>query len=436
MEESRRNKKAKQELSTTPPIDTEKDIPETKRIYEDSVKNLIQPAQIEYHNLRDTYNKLDMLVEEVVSRNEWLLNSKFKIRLEESIYELQQMTLKLAQLNHEVENNPEVTQLNSEMDNYNSQAETLRRFAGQLKGQHTYYKEIALQEQHSIEALKTELKSMSKENLRISYKIEEMQRRQVEQISASTSRLPPISFRSKATPPISQSVYFQLLTPDQQLASEQYIQEVEDLKRSLKQIKEENNKLTTLQGAFLCEQRKVEEFFQDCLEVGRRELLKTQVMPQKSTRGLAGSLYFELIYSRLQTQRSHKTLQRSSLQDRDCQNVVYNTLQNLLRSARANSRKHQISSLGIKWSDFSSFNGLQIIGLLSIREDVLRDLHNEVFPANLLHLHSDDTLSASSTRVLRKSKSLLNKLTIGTKLPEDLKPHNSRIAKELRRKHA
>jgi hypothetical protein len=432
MEESRRNKKAKQELSTTPPLDNEKDIPEGKRIYVDSVKNLIKPAQVEHQNLRDTYNKLDMLVEEVVSRNEWLLNSKFKVRLEEAIYELQQMTLKLAQLNHEVENNPEVTHLNSEMDKYNSQAETLRRFAGQLKGQHTFYKEIAYQEQESITALKTELKTLSKENLRMSYKIEEIQRHQVDQISASTSRLPPISFRSKGA----QSVYFHSLTPDQQLASEQYIQEVEDFKRNLKQIKEENYKLTTLQGAFLCEQRKAEEFFQDCLEVSRRELLKTQVMPQRSTRGLAGSLYFELIYSRLQTQRSHKTLQRSSLQDRDSQNVVYNTVQNLIRSARANSRKQQISNLGIKWSDFSSFNGLQIIGLLNIREDVLRDLHKEVFPANLLHLHSDEALSASSTRVLRKSKSLLNKLTVGTKLPEDLKPHKSRIAKELRAKHA
>lgn len=437
MEESRRHRKSRQELSITPPIDSEKDIPENKRIYEDAVKQLIKPAQIECYNLQDTYNQLDVLVEEVVSRNEWMLNNKFKARLEESIEALHIMTLKLAQQNHEVENNPEVTKLNQEMDNYHSQADTLRRFVGQLKGQHSFYKEIATSEEENIIQLKQELKSLSKDNLRISYKIEEIQRSNIEQMTASTSRLPPISYRSnKPLISNSQSVYFNLMTEDQQINSEQFINEIDILKRNLKQVKEENAKLTGLQGAFLCEQRKVEEFFQECVELGQQKLMKTQVMPQRSTRGLAGSLYFELIYTKMQSKTSLKKLQRSSMQERDSQNVVYNTMQNILRSARASTRKQQISNLGIRWKDFCTFNGLQIIGLLSIREDVLRDLHKEVFPANLLHLTSDEALSTSTTRLLHKSHSFLSRMTEGTKLPNDLKSHRSSIAKELRIKHA
>lgn len=45
--------------------------------FEESLKVPMKPIIEAHSDLQDTYNNLDMLISEVVSQNEWLLNSIF-----------------------------------------------------------------------------------------------------------------------------------------------------------------------------------------------------------------------------------------------------------------------------------------------------------------------------------------------------------------------
>mmetsp|Transcript_28374 Transcript_28374/g.28056 ORF Transcript_28374/g.28056 Transcript_28374/m.28056 type:complete len:241 (-) Transcript_28374:245-967(-) len=237
------------------------------------------------------------------------------------------------------------------MKSYTNQFETLSRFNTQLKAQESQYKAQYSEEEKQAYMLKQTLKELSKENLKLSYQLEEKKPKQ-KSLESLKNKLPQIlSKYSQSNFSQIPTIHFEIMNQDQQLECYHLIEDVENLKKELYKLREESQNLGSLQGAFLNEQRKLEIFFQDCINSAKQELLKNQQMPQISKRGLAGSLFFELVHSEQASNRTAPTgflkerNKRSALQERDCKNVVYYTVKRMMRTARDETRNQQLCKL-------------------------------------------------------------------------------------------
>ncbi|OMJ79449.1 hypothetical protein SteCoe_20551 [Stentor coeruleus] len=377
--------------------------------FEDSLKIPMRPI-IEAHNeLQNTYNNLDELIDEVVSQNEWLLNSRYLARLKQEEEKLQHLKDQLQKDYYEIENNPEVFNLDREMKSYTAQTEALSRFSYQLKTQTDLYHNRYNEEKDYVQDLKDKLKEITKENLKISYSIEEFKAKPLESVM-SRSKLPSLNSKySMSQLSLQTPLKLDHLNEIQKTECILVLDEVHKIKKEIKETKEVSQHLSTLQGAFLTEQKKLEEFFQDCFIVAKQKLIQNQQMPQLNKKGLAGSLFFDLIQNEKINQIAEalqdKTY-RSSLQDRDSKNILYYTVQRMIKTARNDQRKEQISKIQLSRDDFNTFTSLQILGLLCLRNDIQVELHLSIFPANLLHIQyiNIPDLKKSKNRQISKPK--------------------------------
>lgn len=330
-----------------------KEIDETNQTRnEENLKFPMKPILKAHSDLQTATNQLDTRIDDVVNRNEMILNNKYLEHLHQQETKLLNLKEKLIQANFEIENNPEVYQLNAEMQNFTKQSETLQRFSGQLTAQISHYREIYREEENKGGLLRDELKRLAKENLKLSYLLDERPRSK--STSPSKPKLAPIGSKySQISLSQFPTLNFEHLNQDQQLICYNYIEELDKVKRELYKVKEEGNNLGHLQGAFLNEQRKLEIFFQNCTASAKTELFKNQQMPQVSSKGLAGSLFFELVHSEQANLRSapmgflKDRNQRSHLQERDCKNVIYYTVKRMMKTARDDTRKQQLSKLNL-----------------------------------------------------------------------------------------
>ncbi|CAG9310218.1 unnamed protein product [Blepharisma stoltei] len=415
------------------PSKSQRDTEETR--LEEALKNPMKPIIEAHTELQTAYKDLDVIIDDVVSRNEWILNNKYLDHLHQQEAKLHNLKEKLVQANFEIENNPEVYRLNEQMKSYTNQYETLSRFSAQLKAQENQYRSQYSEEEKQVMELKQTLKELSKENLKLSYQLEEIKPKE-KSLDNLKSKMPQI-FSKYSQSNLSQipTVHFELMNQDQQLECYHLIEDVENLKKDIYKIRDESQNLGSLQGAFLNEQRKLELFFQECLNSAKQELLKNQQMPQISKQGLAGSLFFELVHSEQANNRTAPTgflkdrSKRSALQERDCKNVVYYTVKRMMRTARDETRNQQLSKLKLPWKDFHDFSTLQLMGLLCMRTDILMMLHQTVFPANVLHLVAREDVSPSPKPTPnRKSRDK-------KRPPRELSIRSSKIGKELMMKH-
>ena len=362
--------------------------------YEESVKASMKPIIDAHTDLQDTYNNLDMLIDEVVSQNEWLLNSIINIgryiaRLKQEEEKLQALKDHLSKDYYQIENNPEVFKLDSEIKSYTAQKEALSGFSYQLKSQKDKYRNHFFEEKDYVAELKEKLKEITKENLQISYALEDLKTKPL-QTMPSKSKFPTlVSKYSTSTISPQPSIKFEFLRDEQKHLCIGSLEEVQKLKKDIKETKEASQHLSSLQGAFLSEQKKLEEFFQECLQIAKLKLLQNQQMPQINKQGLAGSLFFDLIQNEKCNSAAVITQDRtyrSTLQERDSKNVLYYTVKRMIKTARNDQRKQQISKIQLSKEDFENFTSLQILGLLCLRNDIQVELHLAVFPANLLHI--------------------------------------------------
>lgn len=275
------------------------------------------------------------------------------------------------------------------MKSYTAQTEALSRFSYQLKTQTDHYHNRYNEEKDYVQDLKDKLKEITKENLKISYSIEELKSKPMESVM-SRSKLPTLNSKySMSKLSMQTPLKLEHLNEDQKTECIVVLDELQKIKKEIKDTKEVSQHLSTLQGAFLTEQKKLEEFFQDCFTVAKQKLIQNQQMPQLNKKGLAGSLFFDLIQNEKINQIAEalqdKTY-RSSIQDRDSKNILYYTVQRMIKTARNDQRKEQISKIQLCRDDFNTFTSLQILGLLCLRNDIQVELHLSIFPANLLHI--------------------------------------------------
>jgi len=391
-----------------------------------NIEDCMGEIQSAHETLKEGYGELDGMVDQVVGRNELLLNSRFVSRVNQEVQKLKKLKEKLVQVNWEIENNEEVYKLNNQMKSYSDQNETLSRLIGQLKAQLCFYKEKYRREESEVENLRTKLTQLSKENLETSSQIEDLTKDQKE-LTFLESPKKQTTFDSKMP-----SINYNQLDEEQHVEISELVGKCQSLKRQIADSKEESKHLSSLQGEFLGEQRKLEEFFQECLRSAKQELLKSQQLPQISHRGLAGSLFFDIVQSENINKRIspqgfiRERPQRSKIMERDSSNVIYYTIKTMMKHARDETRMQHLNRLNLSWEEFRQFNTLQLLGLLSIRSDTQALLHQKIFPANLMHLVIHHPREYHSTRNSPNKK--LN-------TPSQLRVTRSRVGRELINKH-
>ena len=85
--------------------------------------------------------------------------------------------------------------------------------------------------------------------------------------------------------------------------------------------------------------------------------------------------------------------------------MLYYAVKRMLKTARNNQRKEQISKIQLSQEDFDSFTSLQVLGLLCLRNDIQVELHLAVFPANLLHVQHSNIAELQKSKNKLKQKS-------------------------------
>jgi hypothetical protein len=329
-------------------------------------------------------------------------------RLKQEEEKLQHLREQLEKEDYEIENNPEVFNLHREMKTYIAQTEALSRISFQLKSQKDVFRRLFTQEKDYVSAMKDCLKEITKENMKLSNSIEDLKLKSVDGRSSAEKKPNFLSSKYSASAvSLTAPIKLECLNDNQRSECWSTLDELQRLKRELRETKEAGQHLSTLQGAFLAEQKKLEEFFQDCFGIAKIKLIQNQQMPQINKRGLAGSLFFDLIQTekanQLQGIMQDKTY-RSVLQDRDSKNVLYYTVKRMIKTARNDQRKEQISKIQLSREDFNSFTSLQVLGLLCLRNDIQVELHLAVFPANLLHVQHTNATDLQKAKNKLKQK--------------------------------
>lgn len=149
-------------------------------------------------------------------------------------------------------------------------------------------------------------------------------------------------------------------------------------------LKYETEKVETENHAFKAEiSKKANTFFQnkgkfqECLRALSRSLLLSQQVTANHT-GLKNSLLFKLdkmpsikpeISRTLSAFKQHE--KKTFLQDREVTNVVYSTLQKVVRDRRM-PKRNTFENLDVTWDEFKEFTPMQIMGLLSVKP-LIRD---------------------------------------------------------------
>jgi len=379
--------------------------------FEESLVHPMRPILDAHTDLQSAYSNLDYLINDVVMQNEWLLNSKtylgrFLNRLRQEEEKLQNLKEQLKKDYYEIDNNPEIYKLQKEMESYVMQTEAISRYSLQLETQKDQYKKTFFEEKEKVDNIKEELKEITKKNLKISYAIEELKPKF--DSTPSKSKFPSLSFRvSTSNNNLISPIKLENLNENQKVDCLTVIEEIKRIKKEIKDTKESGQHLSTLQGAFLAEQKKLEEFFQDCFELAKQKLLQNQQMPQINKRGLAGSLFFDLI----QNEKANNILgalnektYRSAFQERDSKNILYYTVKRMIKTAKYDQRKEQISNIQLSQREFYNFTSLQVLGLLCLRNDIQVEIHLAVFPANLMHVQFNGATELRKVKNMKKSK--------------------------------
>lgn len=379
--------------------------------FEESLKQPMRPILDAHSDLQSTYSNLDYLINEVVMQNEWLLNSnthigRFLNRLRQEEEKLQNLKEQLKKDYYEIDNNPEIYKLQKEMESYVMQTEAISRYSLQLECQKDQYKKKFQQEKEKVDSIKEQLKEITKENLKISYAIEELKPKL--DTTPSKSKLPSLSFRYSASNAILITpIKLENLNEQQKVDCLGVLEEIKKIKKEIKETKESSQHLSNLQGAFLAEQKKLEDFFQDCFELAKQKLIQNQQMPQINKKGLAGSLFFDLIQNE---KTSHilgvlnERTYRSALQERDSKNILYYTVKRMIKTAKYDQRKEQITNIQLSKDEFFGFSSLQVLGLLCLRNDIQVELHLAVFPANLMHIKHNGASELKKVKNMKKNK--------------------------------
>lgn len=372
---------------------------------DDDYHYMMEPVYDAHEDLEEHYNNLHGLVQDVVTRNAYVMSGKFMSRVKREEEKLADLLRRVREAHRDIEHNPTVDSVARQIAELRRQEDTMAKRAELLLGSCEGLKEEAESRKREIDALREELGQVNKDNMLLSYQIDDLLQ------GTDSARVPNRTLSARTL----------LFTAPSARPPAPVI----SLQANLRTIEAETETLATQRGSTFAEQLKWESFFQHCLQTAKKELLKSQELPQDS-KGLQGSLYFELLSSRNKA-LSHPV--RSNLQERDYKNVVYYTVKRMISTAKDERKQQQLAALDIPAEQFRGYSPMQVIGLLALRPEIEAEMHGKVFPANVLRVTAEGLQSASKLPALPNVAS-------ERYIPQELRFGKSRIGRELREKHS
>lgn len=123
--------------------------------------------------------------------------------------------------------------------------------------------------------------------------------------------------------------------------------------------------------------------FLECFQTLNRSLMLSQQVANNAS-GLKNSLLFKITAPSVKSIGLNKTLavfkqcrRNTFLQDREITNVVYSTLQKVVRD-RKEPTKDPLQGLTISWEEFKEFTPLQILGVLALSPEIRESMTFEM----------------------------------------------------------
>ena len=357
-------------------------------------------------DLQSHCDNLRGLVQTVVTRNSFALAGKYIGRVKEEEHRLGELVSRLQAAQTDLEHNPTIDSLTAQIKDLNGQVKAMERRSLLMEQQASGLRSLLDSRADALSGLRRELNELTRMNMSLSYEVDECPRQQL---------------RKGAN----RSVEVGEDTADFKVLGDSRTQDghISQLKDSIRKVEEEAGEATT-QATGLGEELRVEGFFLKSVRAAKQDLLKSQELP-KDSRGLQGSLYFELLGVR-ERPLAEKGTYRSSLQDRDYKNVVYYTVKRMLSTARSSKKQQQLAAMAIPLTQLRNYAPMQVIGLLCLRPDVIQDLRFKVFPEPYHRLEDTPT----------KSRSPLPAIGSSRRLPRELHIAKSRLGREVREKHS
>lgn len=354
-------------------------------------------------DLQSHCDNLRGLVQKVVTRNSFVLAGKYVGRVKEEEQRLGALVGRLQAAQSDLEHNPTIDSLTEQIKDLKGQVKAMEKRSFLLEQQASSLRTLLDSRSDAVSGLRQELNKLTKMNMSLSYEVDDQPR---QQLRGTANR----------------SIEVGEDTSDFMVLEDSRAQDghISQLKDSIRMVEEEAEEVRTKETGL--GELRVEGFFQKCVRAAKQDLLKSQELP-KDSRGLQGSLYFELLGVR-EKPLADKGTYRSSLQDRDYKNVVYYTVKRMLSTARSSKKQQQLAAMAIPLSQLRNYAPMQIIGLLCLRPDVIQDLRFKVFPEPYHRLEGT------------KTHSPLPAIGSSRRLPRELHIARSRLGREVREKHS
>lgn len=352
-------------------------------------------------DLQTHCDNLKGMVQQVVSRNSLLLAGRYVDTVKEEEHRLGALLHRVQVAQRELEHSPIIDSLNSQIVTLKSQVTTMDRHCGMLEQQATSLHTLLETRATALSQLREELNQLTKANMSLSYEIDEQPKGEVHSLHT----------------PVENTINFPINDASKVIESR-----LSDLKNSINRLETE---VKTHSKPDLGASLRVDGFFLKCVRAAKHELLKSQELP-KDSRGLQGSLYFELIGVR-EKPIAEIGAYRSNIQDRDYRNVVYYAVKRMMASARSSKKQQQLAAMGISLEQLKRYAPMQIIGLLCLRPDVVQEIEKKVFPAPGQRRHDETPI---------KTHTPLPSLISSRHLPRELHLTRSRLGREVREKHS
>eukprot|EP00347_Sterkiella_histriomuscorum_P024300 403331608 len=414
----------------------------------------------------DVLDNLNLIVNGVISRDNMMLKYQYNPKLDNAKRKVIQLENKIKDMKNAYTSHQELTTIINELRDYEKVANTLRNKLDFLESQLNKEKAICERLQKHNEGRREELNVLNKDNLKISYEIEEIMD-QIKELKnpqsfflTNESRYIPnngkndLSVAEKSLisnikrgmnlnekgnndhqiSTINANIQSQYtvanlkhpqvdmtrLSVDQQEEVAYYISQIARLDTEHRNLKTSSIKTVSKQFDKQRKAIELEEFFRDCIKACEKDILKSHEISQLNQDDkVSSSFFFELKRKKflndnqkLATQGPQqlndiKLSYPMTVLDRHTKNVIYKTIKQIINTAKEEKKKAHIMSIQLEWEEFRKFTPMQIMGLLLLRDDALEKMQDFMFPSvakskGRLTTQGNTLLSQASTSKLVK----------------------------------
>ena len=134
------------------------------------------------------------------------------------------------------------------------------------------------------------------------------------------------------------------------------------------------------------------EFFKDCIEAGKKLLLKEQELVKATQKSSGGTLQYELKKKKDGIKDLVRSARVEYMQDRHMKTVIYEVIKRIIATAKQQKKFEHISSIKLEWDVFKDMRSLDILALLLLRKDALEKLYANMFSHALTDSHNAQSI--------------------------------------------